>query len=105
MHTSLNGSRALDRVLPLTDRVSGLVGSSSHAVVRGDANAARRIVATGGEWDQAAAELRAAWDDVLATGDRFLPDKASAVGLLVSLDKLVELAGTICRQLIDLSDD
>jgi phosphate uptake regulator len=109
MHESSNAApsstRALDRLRPVADHVDAFTRGSGRAVVDGDAALARALLAAGGERARCESALQAAWSDILSGQVQVLPDMAANVSLLASLEKIAELASTICGAVIGLSSE
>jgi phosphate uptake regulator len=95
--------RPLDRLLPLADRVGALALGSGRAAASRDAALASELLATDGECARCDSEVRAAWTDFLGSMDGSTADQSTVLELLVSLEKIADLATSICERVIRLS--
>lgn len=98
-------AQTLSRLLPLADRVEALTRRSGHAFVARDVGLARALIAEDGEIRELALALEAAWHDVLAKAGALPGDVSASVDLVHSLQRISELAGTICGHVVGLSGD
>ena len=109
MHESSNAgpssTRALDRLRPVADHVDTFMRESGRAVVDGDAALAHALLAAGGERALCESAVQAAWSDILTGHVQARPDMAANVYLLASLEKIADLASTICGAVIRLSSE
>jgi phosphate transport system protein len=104
METSPHDSpRQLDRLLNLADRVGALAQVTGRVAASRDAALATELLATDGECDRCDSAVRDAWSDFLATMDGSTVDQSSALELLVSLEKIADLAANICERVIRVS--
>jgi phosphate uptake regulator len=109
MHESSNAAplstRALDRLRPVAEHVDAFTRESGRAVVDGDAKLALALLAAGGERARCESAVQAAWSDILGGQVHVWPDVAANVSLLASLEKIADLASTICGAVIRLSSE
>jgi phosphate uptake regulator len=97
-------TRALDRLRPVAEHVDAFTRGSGRAVVDGDADLAQALLAADGERARCDSAVQAAWSDILG-GHNVRSDVAANVSLLVSLEKIADLASIICRSVIGLSSE
>jgi len=97
--------RPLDRLLPLADRVSAFARVTGQAAAFHDATLAAELLATDGQGDRCDSAVVAAWAELLTTLDGKREGQSMALELLVSLEKITNLAKTICERVIGLSDE
>jgi phosphate transport system protein len=106
MHESSSAAplstRALDRLRPVAEHVDAFTRESGRAVVAGDATLAEALLAADGERARCESAVQAAWSDILGGQSHVWPDMAADVSLLASLEKIADLASTICRAVIGL---
>src|SRR5260221_5792601 len=95
---------SLDRLRPVAEQVDALTRASSRAVVDGDAELATAVLAAGGERALCDSALHAAWADILGGKEEAGASVAADVSLLVTLEKIADLAVSICRAVIGLAD-
>jgi phosphate uptake regulator len=88
---------------PLADHVDAFTQRSGRAVVDGDVNLAEALLSPGGDRSKLDAELQAAWCDILGGQTQPRSDMTANVSLLVSLEKIADLASDVCRAVIGLS--
>ena len=100
-----SSTRALDRLRPVADHVDAFMRESGRAVVDGDAVLAQALLAAGGERALCQSAVQAAWSDILGGQGQVWPDMAANVSLLASLEKISDLASTICGAVIHLSSE
>ena len=100
-----SSTRALDRLRPVADHVDAFMRESGRAVVDGDAALAHALLAAGGERALCESAVQAAWSDILSGQGHVWPDMAANVSLLASLEKISDLASTICGAVIRLSSE
>ncbi len=98
-------TRALDRLRPVAEHVDAFTRESGRAVVRGDADLAQALLSADGERARCDTALKAAWSDILGGQTAVRSDVAANVSLLVSLEKIADLASIICRSVIGLSSE
>ncbi len=98
-----DSAHTIDHLLPLADRVNALTRASSRAVASCDAALASKILATDGECERCDSAVRDAWSNILGAAGPKGMGQASALELLVSLEKIAGLAASLCRQVIRLS--
>ncbi|HEX4336458.1 MAG TPA: PhoU domain-containing protein [Polyangiaceae bacterium] len=101
---STRSTRALDRLRPVAEHVDAFTRESGRAVVDGDADLALALLSAGGERARCDTAVQAAWSDILG-GQSVRSDVAANVSLLVSLEKIADLASIICRSVIGLSTE
>lgn len=98
-------TRAFDRLRPVADHVDAFTQGTGRAIRDSDAGLAEALLSPGGERALCDDALKAAWSDILAGQTQPRRDVAANVSLLVSLEKIADLASVICRSLIGLSTD
>jgi phosphate uptake regulator len=98
-------TRALDRLRPVADHVDAFTRESGRAAVHGDAELAQALLSADGERARCDTALKAAWSDILGGQSEVRSDVAANVSLLVSLEKIADLASIICRSVIGLSSE
>lgn len=96
-------TRALDRLRPVADHVDAFTQQSGRAVVDGDATLAEALLSPGGDRAKIDTALQAAWSDILGGQMQPRSDVTANVSLLVSLEKIADLASDVCRAVIGLA--
>ena len=97
--------RAFDRLRPVADHVDAFTQQSGRAVVEGDAILAEALLSPGGDRAKCDTALQAAWSDILGGQTQPRSDVAANVSLLVSFEKIADLASDVCRAVIGLSTE
>jgi phosphate uptake regulator len=97
-------ARAIDGLRPLASLVDAFTRRSSDAVASSDPALASALLRHSGERDECDAALRAAWTGVLGAMGGPATEQAAALTLLVNLEKIAELAATLCQAVVDLSE-
>ncbi len=96
-------TRALDRLRPVADHVDAFTQRSGRAVVDGDVMLAEALLSPGGDRAKIDTALQAAWSDILGGQSQPRSDMTANVSLLVSLEKIADLASEVCRAVISLA--
>ncbi len=91
-------SRPVDILLPLADKVGALARVTGRAAASGDAALATELLASDGECERCDTAVRAAWADLLRSMNQ--GDQSEVLDLLISLEKIADLATTICERVI-----
>jgi len=95
---------AIERLRQVADRVDVFSRESGRAAAEGNAALATALLAPGGERALCDSALQAAWSDILAGQMLTSPEASASVSFLVLLDKITDLAASICRAVVGLGE-
>src|SRR6185503_9241112 len=93
---------AVDKLIPLADRVEALARSSGRAFIERDSNLASSLLADDGEHARLETALERAWMALL-DGNSAGDDVAKNAGLVAALETISDLSATICGHVVGLT--